>query len=249
MLEGPGRRTLAEVNPLFADEVSLQAATQGERLAQELHDGVLQSMTAAALQLEVAWRLIETNPDAARARLRDVQQTIGQGQRELRAWTEKLQSAVASPTAAAGDLARALAALRQQVERRWGLRVLLTMDVRDPVSGDLFSGVYWIVQEALTNAGRHARATHARADIKLARRSDRIRIAVADDGCGFPFRGRFDLAQLSARGIGPRSLKERVASLNGDLVLSSELSGSRLEISVPLVEPRRGALAPTSADM
>jgi len=249
MLERRRRQAVAEVNPFVDNERWRGGGANGEHLARELHDGVLQSMTAAVLQLEAVGRLIETNPDAARTRLRDVQETIGQGQRELRAWAEKLRSAAASPTAATDDLARTLATLREQVEKRWALRVDLMLDLEGSVSGDLCSGIYWIVQEALTNAGRHARARHARAEVKLGKWSDCIRIAVADDGCGFPFRGRFDLAQLSARGLGPRSLKQRVASLNGDLVLSSELSGSRLEISLPLAAPRRGGGAPTSADM
>ena len=60
---------------------------------------------------------------------------------------------------------------------------------------------------------------------------------IADDGSGFPFRGRYDLTELEARGIGPASLKERVASLAGNLVLTSSLSGSTVEIELPLNNP------------
>ena len=68
-----------------------QAATQ---LVRELHDGVMQSLTAAVLHLETVVRLMETDPHAARARMRDVQQMIRRDQRELRAWAERLESAV-----------------------------------------------------------------------------------------------------------------------------------------------------------
>jgi signal transduction histidine kinase len=65
----------------------------------------------------------------------------------------------------------------------------------------------------------------------------RVRIVVADDGCGFPFHGRYDLAALIAHELGPVSLRERVDSLHGDLVLTSRPSGSRLEVTLPLYPP------------
>jgi signal transduction histidine kinase len=63
---------------------------------------------------------------------------------------------------------------------------------------------------------------------------DRVYITVTDDGRGFPFSGRYDLAALTDAQLGPVSLKQRVASLHGELVLTSTLIGSRLEISLPV---------------
>jgi signal transduction histidine kinase len=56
---------------------------------------------------------------------------------------------------------------------------------------------------------------------------------ISDDGHGFPFKGVYDLATLNAGTIGPVSLKERIVSLRGDLILSSADSGSVLDISLP----------------
>jgi len=57
---------------------------------------------------------------------------------------------------------------------------------------------------------------------------------VADNGCGFPFRGRYDHAALIAMNIGPATLKERIASLQGTLAVESTHNGARLEIIIPL---------------
>jgi signal transduction histidine kinase len=60
---------------------------------------------------------------------------------------------------------------------------------------------------------------------------------VADDGHGFPFRGRYDHAALVEARLGPASLRDRAASLGGTLTIDSEGSGSRLEIALPLSQP------------
>jgi signal transduction histidine kinase len=59
-------------------------------------------------------------------------------------------------------------------------------------------------------------------------------ITVEDDGTGFPFLGRYDLASLHAKRVGPASVKERVTLLRGQLVLISKRTGSRIEIRLPV---------------
>ena len=245
------RQVISKISPLFYNEPLQQVATRDDRmrLARELHDGVLQSLMAAVLQLETVSRLIDTDPNAAKARLSDVQQMIGQEQRELRAWAERLHSTVPLLSTTGADLTAALGTLRQRLKMQWGLCVELAVDIRGTVSRVLGDEIYRIVQEALNNAGRHAHARVAHVGIDRGRGSNSLRILVADDGCGFPFRGRFDLVDLMARQIGPKSLRERVASLGGELILTSELSGSQLEISLPLAEHLRSSQARTSASM
>ena len=55
-------------------------------------------------------------------------------------------------------------------------------------------------------------------------------LVVADDGGGFPFRGRYDHARLAASNVGPVSLRERVASLGGQMAIESGETGARVEI-------------------
>jgi signal transduction histidine kinase len=61
-----------------------------------------------------------------------------------------------------------------------------------------------------------------------------VRIAVKDDGRGFPFEGRHNLRDLFETCRGPVTLKERVASLHGDMVIDSSQKGSQIDISLPL---------------
>jgi len=235
LIDTPGREVMADVNRFFSRERLEQAAMQGERLrlARELHDGVLQSLSGAGLQLEALSRLIEVSPEAARERLLAIEKLIADEQRGLRVWIEKLGPSAPASTASGADLAAALEKLRERAQWQWALRVELSVDQRGTVSRILGDEIYRIVQEALTNVGRHAHARVAWVSVKLAVGSGPVQIAVVDDGDGFSFRGRYNLTELTDRRIGPKSLRERVASLRGEMILTSELAGARLEISLP----------------
>jgi signal transduction histidine kinase len=233
MLEGVARQ-VADINQMFSRERLERAAAQDERLrlARELHDGVLQSLTGATLQLEALSRLIDEDPRAAQKRLRDIEGLVMEEQRELRNWIQKLHPAPVAAMASKGDLTEALETLCRRIERYWELQVRLTVSERAPVPRTLGDEIYRLVQEALSNIARHAHAEVGCVDV--ATFIDHVRIIVADDGYGFPFRGRYDLATLTAEKLGPMSLKERVTSLQGDLVLTSTASGSLVEIILPL---------------
>lgn len=210
-----------------------QAAMQEERgrLARELHDGVLQLLTGATLQLDAIAHLIASDPATAQARLRAITELLSEQQRELRRWIEHLRFATTTARVPAAELATSLEKLRQRAVWQHGIEVELCVS-GDEVPRALGDQIYRLVQEALTNIGRHARARIAGIHIRLA--LDRVTMVIFDDGIGFPFSGRFMLKDLLRRGIGPVSVRERVASLQGELILTSTASGARLEISLPV---------------
>lgn len=215
-------------------ELSETAAnTERVRLARDLHDGVLQSFTGVALRLEAIRRQLESEPTIARVQLEEVQRLIALEQRDLRHFIHELQPA---PRGAdeGPDVRERLEQLGSRVEREWNMRVDLAAQApQQPVGDALSREIYMIVREALVNAARHGHATAAR--VELTPETDaRLAITVSDNGEGFPFEGSFDQTELAARGIGPRTLRERVAALHGQLRLVSSARGARLEISLPL---------------
>ena len=208
------------------------AAEERIRLARDLHDGLLQSLTGVALQLQVSRRLLERDPQAAGERLGEIQAAIAGEQRDLRSFVNRLKPAPSS-TSVGWDLRVRLEEVCNRIERQWGLRVKLsnqgpTGELPDPVSEDVFR----IVHEALVNAARHAQATALRVDVS--RSASAVFITVTDDGHGFSFHGTHDLATLQKIKAGPITLKERISAVGGDLVISSSESGARLAISLPL---------------
>jgi signal transduction histidine kinase len=234
LVEGAARRVLADVNKFFSKERLQLEAIRDERtrLARDLHDGVLQALTGAALQLEAASGLIATDPDVARARVQAVGDLIATEQRELRLLIQRLKPAAAPSLASVAELGAALEQLRDRIGQQWPLRIQLVISGRGGIPRALGDNVYSIVQEGLANIARHAHAQVARVAVGIL--FDKVCITVSDDGCGFPIHGRYDLAALIARELGPVSLRERVAALRGDLTLTSSAAGSSLEITLPL---------------
>ena len=207
--------------------------TERVRLARDLHDGVLQTLTGAALQLQAARRTLTVDPSAAEDRLSQVQRIIAAGQNDLRFFINQLGPQRAGESGPI-DLRGRVHDLADRIRRQWGVPVTVatepaSLEIPDLLVTDLFL----LIHEAMVNAARHARASAIQ--LAILREAHQISIAVVDDGQGFPFEGRYSLADLAREQIGPRTLRERVASLGGSLELETGKDGSRLRLTVPLV--------------
>ncbi len=208
------------------------AAEERIRLSRDLHDGVLQSLTGAALQLQTVQRMWDAEPGDAKERVAGIQRLIADEQRNLRGFIRDSQLAPAGLTSGTGGLHAGLSELVHRLEGLWGLRVTLRLDHLDDQSSDALAyDLGLIVQEALVNAARHAAASDVQ--VEIASENGQVHIVVTDNGRGFPFFGDYDHAKLTALGLGPVMLKERVKSLGGTLAIHSTPAGARLDIRVP----------------
>ena len=90
-----------------------------------------------------------------------------------------------------------------------------------------------ILLEALINVRRHSGARNV--FVRMATVNGDCRLSIDDDGCGFPFTGRWSQAELEKGRRGPLVIKERVRLIGGELTIESDPGqGARLEIAVPL---------------
>ncbi len=207
--------------------------TERLRLARDLHDGVLQTLTGAALQLQTARRLLAGDAAAAEDRLSQVQRIIAAGQNDLRFFIHQLGPRRGNEATGPVDLKGRVTELADRVRRQWGMPVSVAFDP-DPlkVPDRVVNDVFLLIHEALVNAARHARASSIQ--LALLRSATDLSIAVADDGQGFPFHGQFTLEDLVRDQRGPRTLRERVTALGGSLLLETGPAGSRVRLVVPL---------------
>jgi len=207
--------------------------TERLRLARDLHDGVLQTLTGAALQLQTARRLMTVDARAAEDRLSQVQRIIAAGQNDLRFFIQQLGPRRSVESSGAVDLKGRVGELADRVRRQWGVPVTVAAEPEHlKVPDHLVNDVFLLIHEALVNAARHAKASSLQ--LALLREPQQLSIAVADDGQGFPFHGRFTLDDLTRDQRGPRTLRERVAALGGSMVIETGPDGSRVRLIVPL---------------
>jgi signal transduction histidine kinase len=211
-----------------------------QRIAQELHDSTAQHLVAATLNLMTLRAKCAAQP-GVHALLESIESSLEEATRELRTFTYLLH-----PLALEKDgLERTLRTYLDGFARRTGLEAQLT------VAGDverlpfpLQCSLLRIIQEALANVHRHAAAAHV--SIGLRRRSDALRLTVADDGRGMP---RIEgLAEGRLRtGMGIPGMKARLRELGGRLEIRSGPEGTTIVAIVPLaaarVWPASGATA------
>ncbi len=208
-------------------------STERLRLARDLHDGVLQTLTGAALQLQTARRLMTVDARAAEERLSQVQRIIAAGQNDLRFFIHQLGPRRSGESTGTVDLKGRVGELADRVRRQWGVPVTVATEPEHlTVPDQVVNDVFLLIHEALVNAARHARASSLQ--LALLREPQQLSIAVADDGQGFPFQGRFTLEDLTRDQRGPRTLRERVTALGGSMVLETGPDGSRVRLIVPL---------------
>jgi signal transduction histidine kinase len=207
-------------------------AEERVRVARDLHDSVLQSLTGVALQLRTLPRLVAQKPEEAQKRFAEIDQVIVSAQKELRWFIDELRPNRRRSQTDAG-LAERLISLAQRFREQWGIEVenevapvvhLLPLGTRYEI--------YAIVNEGVANAAKHAAAKRVAVSIDVD--DGDVLIHVSDNGRGFPFEGRHDLPSLIESKRGPVTLKERVSSLGGSMVIDSSSAGAKLEIRVPL---------------
>lgn len=214
----------------------LRESAAGEErvhLARELHDGVLQSLTAASLQAQRARQSVATSPAEAERRLAMVEETILSEQQALRLAIEDLQPGAMKATTPVDVIPR-LRETATRVGRQWDVRVHLNLQrTASPAPQKIAHELTRMLQEALVNAIRHGGAKEV--TVTCIMMGTDLALAVSYQGRGFAgFQGRHDLESLNRMKGGPRTLKERVSGVGGSLVIESGDSGARVEIHIPL---------------
>jgi signal transduction histidine kinase len=135
------------------------------------------------------------------------------------------------------ELASFLDQLAGALRLQWGLEVALRLEpAQAAVSGQLAHQLRHILRESAANAAKHGNAR--RLTIAAVVEDRVLRLEVVDDGTGLHEHGVFDTNELRRRGIGPRSLRERLAVFGGTLTLESGLAGTRLAMQIPIQEQK-----------
>jgi signal transduction histidine kinase len=206
------------------------AAIEAERnrIARDLHDGPVQGVSAASLSLEAALLMIKAG-DVERGL--DVLTKIRSELAEEADGLRRLMSGLRPPVLEERGLLPALRDTLARFGTEHGVTASLSGSVDGDVPDDLETLAFRVVQEALTNAAKHARATTINVHVEM--EGNFLRVEVDDDGRGF------DSGQtreyLRQGRVGLASMRERVELASGTLtVRSSPGRGTTITAVLPL---------------
>jgi signal transduction histidine kinase len=197
-----------------------------KRIALELHDAVGQMASALGMELGRLETLSHSAGPQFHEKIAEVKQMNADVIRALKELATGLRPAMLDQL----GLGPALRSHAREFERRTNISTEIRLEGElDSIPEPHRTCIYRIVQEALNNCGRHARANNV--TISLDGALDRIHLTVRDDGVGF------DVAKKSETGLGLIDIAERVRDLNGKLKIDSKPgSGTSLEIELPANE-------------
>jgi signal transduction histidine kinase len=206
------------------------AAQEAERarVARDLHDQIGQSLTSVLLALRLSDLALDADvPDvgAARSRLEQSRELVTDALRDVRELAFKLRPPALDDLGVAAALER----LTERVAAADPSTVTLQLDglAQARLPADVEVVVYRTVQEALSNAARHARARHVAVVVTLI--GSKLHVEVRDDGAGF------DPARVPATALGLAGMRERAALVQGRLQIDSASgAGTTVTLEVPL---------------
>ncbi len=188
----------------------LAKIAERERIARDLHDVLGHTLSVIILKSELAGKLIDRDPERARAEMADVERTSRAALADVRATIRGYRSQSLD-----FEFRQAKAALETA-------GVAVTADSADVnLTPAQESVVALVVREAVTNVVRHAQAHHC--ELRLAPQNGHCLVEVHDDGLG----------GFQLEGNGLRGMKERVEALGGTLLRDTS-HGTRLTIRFPM---------------
>jgi signal transduction histidine kinase len=199
------------------------------RIARELHDELAQGLTA--LKMDVSWLSGRLPPDddRARSRVERMKGLVDSTVTSVRRLAHDLRPAMLDDL----GLVPAIEHLLHEFSERTGVVVELDADAnalefREPLT----TSVYRMVQEALTNVARHARATEVRVAIRA--EGDELTVTASDNGIGVS-----DAKLQSGKSLGILGIKERAHTLGGRAEIHSPVDGGTVvEIRIPVRQYR-----------
>lgn len=213
-----------QLQNLLQARQQLAVLEERNRLARELHDAVKQQMFAAGMQVGTAQlALKQGKQDVAATHVQEAKELIATMRHELSGLIQELRPAALEDE----GLVEALRHYADDWGRHNEIEIGVALQGERPTPLDVEQTLFRVVQEALSNIARHSGAEQV--TVHLAWAADDLTLTVSDDGRGF------EPAAEHERGVGLRSMQERIEALGGRLTIDSKQGqGTRVQAAVPL---------------
>lgn len=211
------------------NETLKQAAITEERqrLARELHDAVSQQLFAISMMTSAVGKIVAEQPDKAREQIAAIERMASEAQSEMRALLLHLR-----PTHLEGKkLKEGVDNLLDELKTKYNLSISWQVEEITGLSKGIEDHLFRIIQEAISNTLRHAKATSIELILYMA--NEQVRLKITDNGIGF----NVDEQKTSSYGL--RTMVERVNEIGGMIeIFSRPQKGTEIEVKVPVVKGR-----------
>ncbi len=222
---------------IFADQAAIAIETarlqkhaeqlavfeERQRLARELHDSVTQALYSLSLYTEATQKALNGEKlEKALEYLAELRTMVREAMLDMRLLIFELHP----PILEKEGLIAAIETRLKAVEARSGIQTEFQVEGEKRLPINTETELFRMIQEALTNVVKHAKANHVRISVQY--ETNLFRLIIKDDGIGFDPK-----ASIHGGGIGLIGIQERVQKMDGNLILeSSPNKGTSLEIIV-----------------
>ncbi|ANS75736.1 histidine kinase [Paenibacillus yonginensis] len=216
---------LSTNNAQLAEQARVSAIVEErQRLARELHDAVSQQLFAISMTATAVGRTLEKDFDKAQRQVELIEEMASVAQSEMRALLLHLR-----PVYLEGkELTQGVEELVRELKTKVPMDIVLEMDRDLSLVKGIENHLFRIIQEAMSNTLRHAKAE--RMEIRIFKRGDAVRVILRDNGVGF----ELDDAKQASYGLS--NMQERVREIGGSIqFITAPGKGTRIEITVPLL--------------
>jgi len=202
-------------------------------IARELHDSAGQTLAALGMSLAELARKVNGDPALAKS-VENADELVRHLSQEIRTTSYLLHPPMLDEV----GISSALSWYVQGLEERSGLKIGLKIpESFERLPSELELLIFRMVQECLTNIHRHSGSKTAQ--IEITREGEKVQVAVQDQGTGMSPE-RLAEIQSHGTGVGIRGMRERIRQFQGDLVIESNHSGTRVFATLPLKAAHRG---------
>lgn len=222
------QKSRLEAERLSQEVQSLATELERTRIAREIHDSLGHTLTSLNIQLEIARKFQQREPERCTTSLEMAKELASQSLKDVRMAINHIR------TNSDFDFEQALTGLVHDVQQmQTNFDVQLEMSNVDQVPAAMGFQLFRVVQECLTNVLKHANASQVR--IEVEQHAGILTLKVCDNGKGLG-------DSQSNGGFGLTGMQERIAGINGTMTIGAELNkGTTIQVTVPLKAPELGS--------
>jgi PAS domain S-box-containing protein len=235
---------VAEVSERMQTERSLESSRQAlqkltlqllrvqeeerRRISRDLHDDINQRLALLAMDIEAVGRQLSSSSDDVGRAVQEIQDRVVELSDVVRHLAYQLHPSILDDLGLPIALQRLVDdfTARSRIRGSFGYK-----DIPAAVPQEIASCLYRVAQESLSNVARHASASQV--DVELTRSQSELIVTITDNGVGFDS----EQSLHGSRGLGLIGMKERVALVHGELLVSSAVGkGTRVQVAVLVPE-------------